>query len=124
MITFYLCQPCYTGFDQGPEFISGDHKRKPCAIGDHMWPRSNDTHLPEKHIDKLWEFIHIRCSQKFSNPCNAVIIFIGLFFISLFIDDHCTEFQTGKRSAVFPDPPLDKKNRPPGIKKYKQTYNG
>ena len=124
MISFYLRQSRNAWSYQGSEFISGDNERKSCTIGDHMRPWPNDTHLANKHIKKLREFIHICSSQESSHSRDPVIIFISLFFIGLLIDDHRSEFQAAKRPPFFTNPPLDKKNRSFGIKYDKQACDG
>ena len=56
-ITFYLRQSCYARFNKASEFIISYQLGKPVAIGMHVRPGANNTHIAEQHIQKLWKFI-------------------------------------------------------------------
>ena len=59
MVSFYLCQSRYAGFYQVPEFITGNKSREVITIRMHVWPWSYNAHIPQQHIQELWQLIYV-----------------------------------------------------------------
>ena len=80
-----------------------------------MRARTDDTHIADKNVNELWEFIQVSAAQEFTNFCDPHIILGGLPFISRRIYIHAAEFEAGKRFIVLSAPRLYKKDGSPGL---------
>src|SRR5262245_1994741 len=88
VIALYLCQPGDTRSHLGSEFICGNYKRKASAVRQHVRPRANDAHISKQDINELGKLVDVCPAKQPSDPCDPVIVLLGLFFVGFFIYDH------------------------------------
>lgn len=75
----------------------------------HMRPRTNHTHLSQKDINKLWQFINIIFSHNVSPPSHPRVILYRLPSVRVRIQFHASKLKAHKFLAIKPGALLSEK---------------
>ena len=67
---------------------------------DHVRTWSYDAHIPQKDIDKLWEFVDIGLAHDVAPLGLTRVILCCLYLIGIGIYTHRAELETGKLIAI------------------------
>ena len=81
--TLHLRQAGDTRLNEVPEFITCNDSTKPGAIRMHVRPGSNNTHMTQQYIDKLWNFVNAGVPQEVPDSRDPVIIYLSLLLVCL-----------------------------------------
>src|SRR5690606_14004787 len=122
--SIHLCETGDARFHQASEIIRGDHESKAHAIGDHMWPWSDDAHCTHEHIEHLWKLIDVKPAENSSHLRDSRIIQYRRTLICIWINNHSAEFQAMEDSSFQPYTFLLEEDRPGRIKFYENSNEG
>jgi hypothetical protein len=111
MKTLDLRQPGDPGLYHIPEFVTLHFEREPITIDDHMRTGPYDAHRSQQTVKKLRKFIQVIFSEHPSQPGDPVVILQRWPEIRLPVQDHRSQFITGKRLPPPARPSLQKKYR-------------
>lgn len=83
----------------------------------YLRPRSNKAHVPDEHVDQLWQFIEFVLADEISRPCNPRVMPAHRNqSLSIRAYPHRAELIQPEIPVVASDPCLEVKDRPGGIK--------
>lgn len=77
----------------------------------HVRTWSYNTHVANKHIYELWEFVDIGVAHDIAPSCYSWVILSGLQSVSLLVDAHTAKFETSEFLSIEPITPLTEKDR-------------
>jgi hypothetical protein len=90
----------------------------------HMWPRTDDTHISPQHVEELGKLVQAGAPQKSAETRDPVVTAGSLLPVGLIIDHHRPEFQTGEALIILARTGLYKEDGTLGVQQYQQADNG